>query len=163
VAAASTLSVDVQVACDHADVPHPSAIRDWVELAINSAEVPLDGASEIAVRVVDADEIQSLNAVYRQKDNPTNVLSFPAGRIEGLPADQVRLLGDVVVCAPVVAAEAKAQAKVAADHWGHILVHGTLHLLGYDHDSDTAAARMEGLEAQVLAQRGIANPYASSA
>lgn len=160
--AAGALSVDVQVACDTDGVPDTEAIRGWVELAIGAAESRLEVATEVAVRVVDADEIHALNSLYRHKDKPTNVLSFPAGHIDGLPEGETRLLGDVVVCASIVAAEADKQAKELAHHWGHMLVHGTLHLLGYDHEAEADAAVMERLEADILAQRGVADPYASS-
>jgi len=89
-------------------------------------------------------------------------LSFPAGDIDGLPADVSRLLGDVVVCAPVVAAEAGEQGKTLPDHWAHMLVHGTLHLLGFDHENDVEAVEMEALEAQILASNGVTDPYGRS-
>lgn len=159
---ASTLSVDVQIACDVAGVPDADAIRDWVRLATEGADSSSDGATEITVRVVDADEIHALNSLYRHKDKPTNVLSFPAGHIDGLPEGEPRLLGDVVVCASIVAAEAREQGKEVDQHWGHMLIHGTLHLLGFDHEAEDDAAAMERLEADILGKRGIADPYASS-
>ena len=117
---------------------------------------------EVAVRVVDADEIRTLNRLYRDKDKSTNVLSFPAGDIDGLPAEVSRLLGDVVVCASVVAAEASEQGKALPDHWAHLLVHGTLHLLGFDHENGPEAAEMEALETQILASRSVTDPYERS-
>ena len=114
------------------------------------------------MRVVDAEEMQSLNCEYRQQDAPTNVLSFPVGEIEGLPVAAGNFLGDIVVCASVVNREASEQGKHPNDHWAHMLVHGTLHLLGYDHQIDTEAAKMEALEQRVLAQHGVANPYRAS-
>ena len=152
--------VDVQVACDSAGVPSPDDIHDWVEAAIVAAGVHTTGTVEVAVQVVDAGEMQLLNGRYRQQDKPTNVLSFEAGEIRGLPEDAPRALGDVVVCAPVVAAEAAAQGKQPQDHWGHMLVHGTLHLLGFDHQTATEADEMEALETRVLAGRNVADPYA---
>ena len=95
---------------------------------------------------------------YRGKDRETNVLSFPAGD-DGLPPDVARPLGDLVICAPVVLREAGEQGKSVADHWGHLLVHGSLHLLGFDHETDAEASAMEGLEREILAARGVADPY----
>jgi len=152
----------VQLACDEPGIPSQADIYDWVEIAVGqSARVPAHDV-EVAVRIVDADEIRTLNKHYREQDKATNVLSFPAGKIEGLPNDARLLLGDVVICASVVAAEAMEQGKSLADHWGHILVHGTLHLLGFEHETDAAAAEMEGLETRILARRSVTDPYASS-
>ncbi len=106
-----TLAVDVQVACDNAEIPAQADIQRWVEIAVSQSGRPVKGDVEVAVRIVDADEIQTLNNLYREQDKVTNVLSFPAGEIDGLPADAVHLLGDVVVCAAVVAAEAREQGK----------------------------------------------------
>ena len=153
------VTVDVQVACDDTDIPEDGTIQDWMTLAVEAAEVRADTPYEIAVRIVEPDEIQVLNALYRDKDKPTNVMAFPAGPLEGLPADAPLMLGDVVVCAEVVAIEAREQRKRCADHWAHMLVHGTLHLLGYDHQQDEEAAVMESLEAVILARREIADPY----
>jgi len=111
------------------------------------------------VRLVDTDEIRSLNREYRRKDKATNVLSFPAAAIEGLPTDVAQVLGDVVVCATVVNEEAAEQGKAIEDHWAHMLVHGTLHLLGYDHEADDDAAEMEGIETRILTENGLADPY----
>jgi len=90
------------------------------------------------------------------------VLSFVAGEIDGLPDDANRLLGDVVICASVVATEADEQGKALADHWGHMLVHGTLHLLGHDHEMDAQAAEMEALETKILTAQNVTDPYARS-
>ena len=153
-------TVDVQVACDDPEIPEPTEIAGWIRAAIAAAGTTRTGPAEVSVRIVDAAEIQALNASYRRQDRPTNVLSFPAeGAVQ--PGDEPLLLGDVVVCAPVVRAEAEEQGKSLANHWAHMLVHGTLHLLGYDHEADSDAARMEGLEATILEAHGIANPYAS--
>jgi len=154
-----TLVVDVQVACDDADIPAQADIHRWVEIAALQSGRPIEGDVEVAVRIVDADEIQTLNKLYREQDKATNVLSFPAGEIDGLPADADRLLGDVVVCAAVVAAEASEQGKKLDDHWGHMLVHGTLHLLGFDHETDAEALEMEQIEIRILALRNVKDPY----
>ncbi len=153
--------IDVEIVSDDKTIPAIDEIADWVRHALAAVPQPLQDA-ELAVRVVDAEEMQSLNGEYRQKDAPTNVLSFPVGEIDGLPAAAGNFLGDIVVCASVVNSEASEQGKRPNDHWAHMLVHGTLHLLGYDHQIDTDAAKMEALEQRVLAQRGVANPYRAS-
>lgn len=149
--------VDVQLACDDEGIPHADVIAAWVRRAIGAAT----GARnlEVSIRIVAADEIRSLNRDYRGKDKATNVLSFPAGPMSGLPEEVPQLLGDIVVCAAVVADEAAAQGKAVQDHWAHMLVHGTLHLLGYDHENDADAETMESLEARILADQGVADPY----
>lgn len=156
------LAIDVQVACDAPGILSEADIFGWVEIAVQCSGRMPDDNIEVAVRIVGADEIRALNKLYREQDKATNVLSFPAGEIEGLPHDAGRLLGDVVVCAPVVAREASEQGKQLADHWGHMLVHGTLHLLGFDHETDAEAAEMEGLETKILAARSVTDPYAAS-
>ena len=156
------LTVDVQVACDDTDIPPHTEIQNWVETAVQQSGCTPGDSLEIAVRIVDAEEIQTLNKLYREKNKATNVLSFPAGEIEGLPEEAPRALGDVVVCAPIVAAEASEQGKRLADHWGHMLVHGTLHLLGFDHEEDAEAAEMEALESKILASQNVTDPYAGS-
>jgi len=153
--------VDIEVVCGSAGVPSTDDIRGWVEATVAAARPGTAGPVEVAVRVVDAAEMQALNAQYRNQDKPTNVLSFEAGEIHGLPDGAPRVLGDIVVCAPVVAAEAAAQGKPLPDHWGHMLVHGALHLLGFDHQGETDAAAMEALETRILSASGVADPYAS--
>jgi probable rRNA maturation factor len=110
----------------------------------------------VAIRIVDADEGQALNLQYRGRDYATNVLSFPADLPPGV---NLPLIGDLVICAPVVAREAAEQGKKPTDHWAHMTVHGTLHLLGYDHMEDAEAEAMEALETRILAGLGIADPY----
>jgi probable rRNA maturation factor len=156
------VEVDVQVACDDNTIPAEDTIRSWVEAAVDGAGRHGDDALSVAVRIVDADEIQTLNRLYREQDKVTNVLSFPAGQIEGLPDDAPRLLGDVVVCAAIVADEAAEQGKQPEHHWGHMLVHGTLHLLGFDHGTDDEAEEMESQEVAILAGRNVTNPYEGS-
>lgn len=157
------MTVDIQYACEDAGVPDEHEIRFWVELAAQQSNRLPEQPAEFAVRIVGEAEIQTLNQLYRNKDSATNVLSFPAGAIAGLPDEAARQMGDIVVCASVVRDEALRQGKSLADHWAHMLVHGTLHLLGYDHSRDAEAEAMEQLEIAVLASRGIANPYASPA
>lgn len=157
------MTVDIQYACEDAGVPDEQEIRNWVELAAEQSQCLPAQPVEFAVRIVGEAEIQTLNQLYRNKDAATNVLSFPAGAIDGLPPDAERQMGDIVICASVVRDEALRQGKGLADHWAHMLVHGTLHLLGFDHTQDSEAERMESLEIAILASRGIANPYASPA
>ena len=154
------LTADVQVACDCQDIPAVQDIKDWAELAVSESGRAPGGEVEVAVRIVAADEIQTLNRLYRDKDQPTNVLSFPAGEMAGLPEQAGRFLGDVVICASVVAREADMQGKDLAAHWGHMIVHGTLHLLGFDHETEPDARAMEALETRILASRNVMDPYA---
>ncbi len=134
-------------------VPAAMLLEHWINLALTSHKTP----ASLTVRVVDEAEIQALNLQFRQKDKPTNVLSFP---YEGFEVDEVSdYLGDIAVCATVVAAEAKAQHKTLEAHWAHMLIHSTLHLLGYDHVLDDDAAVMENLEIELLAELGYPNPY----
>ena len=155
----SRLSVEVQIACDEIGIPEQDDIQAWVQLALSGNEIVANRDAELAVRIVDAKEIRSLNHLYRQQDKATNVLSFPAGSVDGLPENEPLMLVDIVVCASVVSAEAAAQGKSLADHWGHMLVHGALHLLGFDHETDTEAAQMEAMEITLLAVKGITDPY----
>ena len=116
--------------------------------------------ADLAIRLVDSKEGRSFNRHYRGKDYATNVLSFPAELPEGLPEGvRLPLLGDLVICAPVVAKEAREQGKPLAAHYAHLTVHGTLHLLGWNHEDDTEAECMEGLEREILAGMGIDDPY----
>jgi probable rRNA maturation factor len=133
-------------------LPKSADFERWVAAAVGRRRAE----AEVSVRVVDAAEGQAMNLRYRHRDYATNVLSFPAD----LPAELgVPLLGDVVLCAPVIATEAKAQSKPEAEHWAHLTVHGTLHLLGLDHETPAEAREMESIEVQVLESIGIQNPY----
>ena len=145
------------------NLPAVRSIRAWVRAALEAcgsgpcprfAHASIDG--EIAIRIVDEPEMRALNARYRRKDCATNVLAFPAGLPPGI---DVPLLGDIVVCAPVVLREAAEQSKAVRAHWAHLLVHGTLHLLGHDHERPRTAAAMEALERRVLATLGFPDPY----
>lgn len=135
---------------------HADFVR-WIEAALTVAG---DTRSEVelAIKVVDSAESQALNAEYRDKDKPTNVLSFVADVPEFI---DLPLLGDLVICAPVVVSEAAQQSKPVAAHWAHLTIHGCLHLLGFDHIEDADAEVMEQLEITALEQLGIANPYLS--
>lgn len=158
----SALVVDVQFACKDSGTPSAKQIERWIACAIDGCGKAIPTGTELSVRLVDKKEMRTLNREYRGKDKVTNVLSFPAGDIDGLPAEAARVLGDVVICAAVVAEEAARQGKAASDHWAHMLVHGALHLLGFDHTSPVEAADMEGLEAEILTANGVADPYAAS-
>lgn len=152
-----TARIDVQVAIQDPSVPASSDLALWVRRAIDAAGG--QRAGDVSVRVVDATEMRRLNGEFREQDKTTNVLSFPAGDIAGLPMDAASPLGDIVICAAVVNEEAQQQGKTPDDHWAHMMVHGTLHLLGFDHENDEDAEAMEDLEIQVLTAHGIANPY----
>lgn len=151
-----TLDVAVSYACPRKGVPAAPSFRRWVNTALESRIREAD----LAIRIVDADEGRALNRHYRGKDYATNVLSFPAERPPGLPKNaKFPLLGDLVICAPVVAKEAASQNKPLAAHYAHLTVHGCLHLLGWDHEDDADAHAMEQLEREILAGLGIADPY----
>jgi probable rRNA maturation factor len=147
-----TLRVDVQVAGPRGGLPEVGRLRHWAR----SALVGRRSDAELSIRIVDAAESRALNRRYRGKDKPTNVLAFPA---ELPPELGLPLLGDLVICREVVEAEAAAQAKPLDAHWAHMVVHGTLHLMGYDHGTADEAAAMETLEAEILADLGWPDPY----
>lgn len=148
-------TIDWQIAvANSADLPDPAHVTTWVESALQG-HVP----AELTIRIVEATESAALNERYRGKTGPTNVLSFPFSAPPGLPADVVLPLGDLVICAEVVAREAREQGKPLMHHWAHIVVHGVLHLLGYDHVIESQAHEMEALEIAILQQLDIANPY----
>lgn len=152
--------IEVQVTSVAGDLPDSRDVERWIQNTLDAADYP--GCATTTVRIVDEDEIRVLNRDFRGKDKPTNVLSFPAEVIDGLPAELHTELGDIVVCAPVVRAEADEQGKALSDHWAHMLVHGTLHLLGYDHIEEHDADTMEALERRILGQAGIADPYGAT-
>ena len=118
--------------------------------------IRVDGDYSCTIRVVDEAESAEFNGRYRNKQGPTNVLSFPYESMAGVETD---LLGDLLICAPVVRREAESQGKSIDMHFSHLVVHGILHLFGYDHQTTADAAEMEGLEIQVLEQHGYTNPY----
>ena len=149
-----TLEVAVQIASEEDDLPDPECIRTWVDTAVGD----LREDAELTIRIVDEQESAELNGRYRQKAGPTNVLSFP---FESPPGVTVSLLGDIVVCAPVVRREASEQSKSLNSHWAHMIVHGALHLLGYTHERDEDAEEMEAKETHILGRLGFDNPYES--
>ncbi len=142
---------DLQLAVT-GNLPSEADFQRWVEAALNT----LCDEGEVCIRVVSPQESQALNHTYRGKDKPTNVLSFPFEAPEGIP---ITLLGDLIICADIVAQEADAQNKSLFDHWAHMVVHGCLHLIGFDHINDDEAEEMENLERQILASLNIADPY----
>lgn len=135
--------------------PRARDIANWAGTAIGRRAA----GGELGVRVVGSAESRRLNARYRGKDKPTNVLSFPAAPLPGGRREDARPLGDLVICAQVVRSEAREQRKPLEAHWAHLVVHGALHLVGYDHVRDPEAKRMERREITVLRRLGFANPY----
>jgi probable rRNA maturation factor len=172
------LNVTVQIATHRRGIPHARTLASWAQAAYARGEIAIPRSPQpfaLTIRIVGAAESRRLNRTWRGKDKPTNVLSFP-GMDVGLgtwgsgkrpsalattyglqPTDY--LLGDLAVCAPVVRREALEQKKPLHAHWAHMIVHGVLHLLGYDHEDERDAARMEALEVRILARMGIDNPY----
>ena len=148
-----SVTLDLQLACAQAEgLPQATEFQRWLDAAI----LPFQEEAEVTVRLVDEAESQELNHTYRGKDKPTNVLSFP---FECPPGIELPLLGDLVICRQVVESEATEQGKPLMAHWAHMVVHGSLHLLGYDHIEDGEAEEMEALEIEFMAALGFANPY----
>ena len=146
-----TIELDVQNATAFKPLPDDALFGRWVETALQGTS-----EAELTLRLVDRDESRKLNQRYRGKDQPTNVLSFPAE----LPPDLgIPLLGDIVLCAPLVGEESAAQNKSLSAHWAHLVMHGVLHLLGHDHQGEREAVEMEAIEVELLASLGFANPY----
>lgn len=147
-------TIEVQYAVPRESLPVPTQIKAWARAVLRGRRKN----TGLVVRIVDNEESARLNQAYRGKQGSTNVLSFPFD-----PPSGVRLpkphLGDLVICAPCVRAEAVEQGKPEADHWAHLVVHGVLHLLGHDHQSDAEARRMENREREILAELGIPDPY----
>ncbi len=148
------LELGVSYAAPRRGVPSATSFRRWVEAALAGARYRKP--AELAIRIVGTREGRTLNWQYRGKHYATNVLSFPVELPRGVNAP---LLGDLVICAPVVAREAREQGKAPRDHYAHLTVHGVLHLLGHDHQNAADAEHMEGLETRILATLGIGNPY----
>ena len=147
------IELDLQLATD-ANAPGETDFRRWCELALRQRSAD----SELTIRLVDEPEGRELNRTWRQKDYATNVLSFPADVPDELL--DIPLLGDLVICVPVVEREAAEQSKALEAHWAHLVIHGCLHLLGYDHIDDEEAEEMEALERTLLAELGHPDPYA---
>lgn len=150
----SIATIDLQLATEHTLCPSLSQLSKWVDATLLATHSTPE--SELTIRIVDSKESHSLNHQYRGFDKPTNVLSFP---FDAPPGIELNLLGDLVICAPIVEKEAAEQKKAQIAHWAHLVVHGTLHLLGYDHIEDEEAETMEALEITILNTLDFPNPY----
>ena len=139
------LQLNLQIASKANHIPSKAQFRRWAKDALR-----VD--TEVTIRIVDADEGRMLNSAYRGKDYSTNVLTFPI-------AEEPHLMGDIIMCAPVVETEAQSQNKPLEAHYAHLTVHGVLHLHGYDHETEEQAALMESIEVTTLQKLGYANPY----
>lgn len=156
---APQLTVAIEDASRAKGVPAAASLRRAARAALAAGRRG-QGAAALAIRIVGSREARAINQRWRDKDYPPNVLSFPVALPKGMPRAVTRaLLGDLVICAPVVTREARTQGKKPAAHWAHMVVHGVLHLLGHDHQQKAAAARMERLERRVLATLGHPDPY----
>lgn len=145
--------LDLQIATsDSNDIPSQDKIQQWLTFILPQ----FVNEAELTIRIVDEQESQYLNNLYRHKDKPTNVLSFP---FESPVEMETPLLGDLVICKQIVQKEAQEQNKSLESHWSHMIVHGCLHLLGYDHIDDNEAQEMESIEIDIMAALGFANPY----
>jgi probable rRNA maturation factor len=144
--------LDLQIASKSNNIPSMEQFQLWVNTALSEHHV----ASELTIRIVDEEESAMLNSKYRKKTGPTNVLSFP---VDIDPPFDYPLLGDIVICAPVVSSQAQEYCKDLTAHWAHIVIHGTLHLLGYDHITQEEATKMETLETELLVNLGYPPPY----
>ena len=146
--------LDLQYATESQEgMPSEADFQQW----LNAAVTPFQTDAEVTIRLVDSSESHTLNHDYRGKDKPTNVLSFP---FEAPPGVELDLLGDLIICRQVVEEEAKEQNKPLNAHWAHMVVHGSLHLLGYDHIDDDEAEEMESLETEIMENMGFIDPYA---
>ncbi|MGZ8152153.1 MAG: rRNA maturation RNase YbeY [Methylovulum sp.] len=147
--------IEIQAVFHSEGQPDEEQIQQWIDAALDG----FDQDTEIVVRIVDEQESAQLNEQYRHKHGPTNILSFPFEMPEGVQDIELNLLGDLVICAPILEKEAAQQHKHLNDHWAHIIVHGVLHLLGYDHIDDIEAELMESTEIAILNKLNIKNPY----
>ncbi|NCB57072.1 MAG: rRNA maturation RNase YbeY [Gammaproteobacteria bacterium] len=149
-----SVTLDLQIACtDSAGLPSETQFQQWLDTAV----LPFQQEAEVTIRLVDEAESNELNLTYRGKDKPTNVLSFPfecPPEVEDFP-----LLGDLIICRQVVEKEALEQQKTLESHWAHMVIHGSLHLLGYDHIEDEEAEEMEALEKEFMQTLGFPDPY----
>ena len=154
----TTPIIDLQIATENSeDLPSLEQFTQWVQRALaHEAQTEDFPETEITIRIVDEAESHELNLTYRGKDKPTNVLSFPFEVPEGI---ELPLLGDLIICRQVVEKEAEEQQKPLEAHWAHLAIHGTLHLLGYDHLTDEEAEEMESLETEIMQSLGFDDPY----
>lgn len=150
-----TLLLDIQNPENYPDIPTETELLQWAQAAWQG-----DGEAGVVVRIVAEAESRELNHSYRDKDYPTNVLSFPYDPPPiPLDEDETDYLGDLVICQPVMQREAQEQGKTVQQHWAHLLIHGLLHLQGYDHITEAEAGEMEALETDILARLGFPDPY----
>ena len=153
------VTIDLMNACADASTPEASDFQHWTEATLDAVAASghhLPDSLELSIRVVDETESAALNETWRHKQGPTNILSFPFAGFQGT---DVNLLGDLAICAPLVAREAAEQDKTETAHWAHLTVHGVLHLNGYDHEEDHKALQMETLETSILQGLGYPDPY----
>lgn len=147
------ISIDLQIASKSEErLPKREQLQTWAEASVKGNEI-----LELTIRIVDEEESRLLNSTYRHKDKPTNVLSFP---FEAPPQVNLPLLGDLVICRQVVEREANEQQVTLDEHWAHMVVHGCLHLQGYDHIEEDEAEEMESIESNIMLQLGFSDPYA---
>ena len=162
------IELELQIASGATTLPHPSQFREWIRIALENKVNDV----EMTIRIVDSEEMQELNKQYRNKNKPTNVLSFPGIKtFDGIKLDnndkdylkQIKLeddyLGDIIICAPIMEKEAIDNEKNLSAHWAHIVIHGALHLIGYNHEELNDAEKMEGLETEILVKLGFEPPY----
>lgn len=149
----SAMEFALQDVSDSADVPSENEIRQWLLASLEKKNIRL------TVRLVAEGEMGELNERYRHKKGPTNVLSFPFEDPPGVHSD---ILGDIVICAPIVQREAREQKKTVSAHWAHMVIHGALHLQGYDHENEQDAIKMEALETRIMTQLGFPAPYSDN-
>lgn len=149
-----TYRIVIQQAADSTFIPSAATLKKWAKTTLQNKLA----SAEVTLRIVDKPEIQTLNNTFRHKDKPTNVLSFPFKTLAGINL-KIPILGDIVICADIVNEEAEHQQKPAKAHWAHMVVHGMLHLLGFDHENDTDAEKMEHEEIIILHALGFENPY----
>jgi len=151
--------IELQNIVESKSIPSLTNFQKWVDLTLEVSKAKFI-QPEVTIRVVSNEESQQLNSDYRQKDKPTNVLSFPFEVPDMIPVDEIdEYLGDLVICESVLFQEATEQHKPVDNHWAHLTIHGILHLLGYDHAIDIEAEEMESIEVKILAKLGITNPY----
>ena len=152
-----TFSITIQLADNSEGVPSAALLKKWCKATLTQQKIK---TAEVCIRVTGKKESAALNKTYRNKKGATNVLSFlaetPSAHVKNI---KVPLLGDLVICATLVNSEAKEQGKTTKAHWAHLVVHGTLHLLGYDHIKNKEALKMEALEIKILDTLGFDNPY----
>lgn len=152
-----SLVIHLQQATDETNTPTAAQLQTWLETAIKQLpSPPKPEQNEITIRIIGIEESSQLNQQFRQKEGPTNVLSFPDIALAGIDSES---LGDLAICAELVTQEAQEQQKSVESHWAHLVIHGLLHLIGYDHQVASEAKTMESLEIAILAKLTYPNPY----